>query len=210
MIEVANKLKNSRSSSVAFSFHISDISSPWEKLDKNITTLESTVDLIFSNMALHWLSEDQIEPALRNIVRLLKPGSGWFYSKQAIGRHFLNCLEDEGQLTEIQPYLDLKFSQNPRMEGGHWKETSELVGLSKVSSRIEERVREVRTKGYDKFLQILTSFYIKKYVKFGQLLDENIMRMLTSAIQKACGHDLNEDVILHHTTNFVICGVRPV
>lgn len=210
MIEVANNAKTLQDSITNFNFYVSDISSPWEELDINFTALESSVDLIFSNMALHWLLPDQREPALRNIFRLLKPGSGWFYSKQVIGRPLLQYLENEAQRNDIQPFLDLAFIQNPKTEGYNWKKVSELVGFSKVSSRSEEMMRVVKKEDYEMFVKIVESFYIKKFFKTGQLHDNEIKGILITAIQKAYGHNLSKDVVLHNITNFVIYANRPV
>ncbi|OXA47605.1 malonyl-[acyl-carrier protein] O-methyltransferase [Folsomia candida] len=88
-----------------------DISQPWDQLAPELTRLAGQVDLILSNIALHWVTD--LDTACKNMETLLKPGGAFYFNifaKKLISfpreKQFLKQKSVSSQITELECILN--------------------------------------------------------------------------------------------------------
>ncbi|OXA47490.1 trans-aconitate 2-methyltransferase [Folsomia candida] len=70
--------QNSNSTTGTIKYLCQDISQPWDQLAPELTQLAGQVDLIVSNMTLHWVTD--LDTACKNMETLLKPGGAFYFN----------------------------------------------------------------------------------------------------------------------------------
>ncbi|OXA47344.1 Malonyl-[acyl-carrier protein] O-methyltransferase [Folsomia candida] len=94
------------------SYMCQDICLPWDQLAPELTRLAGQVDLILSNMTLHWVTD--VGKACKNFEHLLKPGGAFYFTVMGVKPISISrekqCLKRQksvsGQMTEIEGILN--------------------------------------------------------------------------------------------------------
>jgi len=128
---------------------VQDISEPWEKLDVKLREVQGKVDVVWSNLVLHWTNYDFRAIVASNIVRLLRPRGRVFIHAELIPNfnEFLPKVEKE----KNEKLLKIPSHEEQEKK---WQDDFKNAGLSAV--RVEYFPKYWEYKDFD-ILELLRS-----------------------------------------------------
>ncbi|XP_035712258.1 uncharacterized protein LOC118437396 [Folsomia candida] len=103
--------ENKNSTPETISYVSQDISQPWDQLAPELTRLAGHVDLILSNITLHWVTD--IATACKNFEHLLKPGGVFYFNILGIKTipisPKLQCLPQKRIVSQITEMVSILY-----------------------------------------------------------------------------------------------------